>query len=94
MSMLDYGDIPYMHTSSQCIHALDTVNHGTLGFIISYNALTHCCSLYARVGWPSLSIHRFVHCYAFSGKVVLGLLPLYLCSYDIRKAAGSSSLCS
>lgn len=44
MSMLDYGDIPYMPTSSQCIHALDTIYHGTLGFIISYNAQTYCCS--------------------------------------------------
>lgn len=42
MSMLDYGDIPHMHTSSQCLHTSDTICNVILGFIISCKAQTPC----------------------------------------------------
>ena len=58
MSVLDYGDVIYMHASSQCLHALDTVYHGALRFIITLKTLTHHCVLNARVGWFALSIRR------------------------------------
>lgn len=44
------------HTSSPCLHALDTVYHSVLRFVTNCSALTHCCVLYASVGWPALSV--------------------------------------
>lgn len=43
MSMLDYGGVLYIHASPQSLHALYTVYHGTLRFIIDFKALTHRC---------------------------------------------------
>lgn len=61
MSVLDYGDVVYMHASSQCLHALDTVYHGALRFITNLKTLIHHCVLYARVGWSALTIRRQKH---------------------------------
>ncbi len=40
MSVLDYGDVIYIHTSSQSLHAIDTVYHGA-----NLKTLTHHCEL-------------------------------------------------
>ncbi len=45
MSVLDYGDVIYIHTSSQSLHAIDTVYHGALRFITNLKTLTHHCEL-------------------------------------------------
>jgi len=54
MSVLDYGDVLYMHASSQSLHALDTVYYGSLRFITGMKGLTHY-SYFARdvtnTGW-------------------------------------------
>lgn len=73
MSVLDYGDAIYlyMHTSSQCLYALDTVYHGALRFITYLKTLTHHCVLYFRVRWSALSILTLFIIY----KADLGLLP-------------------
>ena len=47
LSLMDYGDVLYMHASSQCLHSLDSVYHGALRFIICLKALTHHCDLYS-----------------------------------------------
>lgn len=88
MSVLDYGDVVYMHASSQSLHALDTVYHGTLRFVTGFEALTYHCTLYERVRWSSLSIRRLRHLHILIYKVILGFLP-YLLSYINRSNAGT-----
>jgi len=75
MSVLDYGDVIYMHASTQCLHVLNTVYHVALRFITNLKTLTHHCVLYARVGWSVLSIRRQKHWHVFIYKSILGLLP-------------------
>lgn len=92
MPVLDYGDVLYMHASSQCLHAIDTVYHSALRFITNCKALTHHCTLYVRVGWPALATRRLVHWYVLIYKAILGLLPPYLCIYILQKSVGSYCL--
>ena len=75
MPLLDYGDILYMNASAQCLRSIDTLYHGTLRFILKCKTFTHHCTLYTRVGWPSLVTHRLRHWYTFIYKAILGLLP-------------------
>ncbi len=92
MSILDYGDVLYMHASSQSLHALDSVYHGALRFITGFKVLTHHCDLYERVGWPSLSMRRLQHWYIFIYKAILGLLPSYLLTYISVNNIGTYNL--
>ncbi len=92
MSILDYGDVLYMHASSQNLHALDTVYHGALRFITGFKVLTHHCDLYERVGWPSLSMRRLQHWYIFIYKDILGLLQSYLLTYISVNNIGTYNL--
>lgn len=46
MPVIDYGDVLYMHASSQSLHSLDTVYHGALRFI------TVCWGLLASIIHP------------------------------------------
>ncbi len=75
MSVIGYGDVIYMHASSQSLHALDAVYHGTMRFITNLKALTHHCTMYARVGWPALSICR-LHWHV----LIRHLLTCFLCT--------------
>lgn len=61
MSVLDYGDVIYMHASMHCQHMLHIVYHGELKLIGNFRALTHHCSSYARVGWSAFSTWRISH---------------------------------
>ena len=92
MSVLDYGDVLYMHASAQCLHTLDTVYHGALRFITNFRSRTHHCSLYARVGWSALSTRRLYHWHVLVYKAILGLLPCYLGRYLSQKFTGSHNL--
>ena len=65
LSVLDCGDLLYMHTSAQCLHKVDTAYHASLRFITNCKALTHHCELYSRVGWPALATRRLCHWYSF-----------------------------
>jgi hypothetical protein len=65
MPLLDYGDILYMNASAQCLVSIDTLYHGTLRFILNSKTLTHHCTLYTMVGWPSLVTRRLSHWYTF-----------------------------
>lgn len=56
LSVLDYGDILHMHASAATLKPLDAVYHSALRFITGDNYNTHLCELYAKVGWPSLSV--------------------------------------
>ena len=60
MPILDYGDILYMNASAQCLRSIDTLYRGTLRFILNCKTLTHHCTLYTRVGWPSLVTRRLI----------------------------------
>ena len=82
----------YIHASSQCLHALDTVYHGALRFKTNLKIVTHHCVLYARVGWSALSIRRQKHWHVFIYKSILGLLPSYLYTYICKKYVCSYSL--
>ena len=84
LPVLDYGDLLYMHAPVNCLNSLDSVYHGALRFITGCRALTHHCTLYGRVEWPSLAARRLSHWHIFIYKAILGLLPNYLCVYISR----------
>lgn len=46
--------------------------------------ITHHCTLYARLEWPSLAVHQFTHRPTFIYKAILGLLPQQLCDYIFK----------
>ena len=50
-------------------------------YVTNLRPLTHRCTLYMKVGWPSLSQRRLSHWYVFIYKAILGQLPSYLCSF-------------
>jgi len=66
MSILDFGDIFYMHANQSSLKMLDSVYHATLRFVTNSNFCTHHCSLYESVGCPSLHNRRLKHLYIFS----------------------------
>ena len=67
--------------------------HSAVMFVTGCIALTHHCTLYARVLWPSLALCRLTHWYIFIYKSILGLLPSYLCGYISLKTS-NYCLCS
>lgn len=81
-----------MYSTSQCLHALDTVFHGALRFITNLKSLTHHCLLYSLVGWFSFFIQRWMHWHLFIYKTVLGLLPPYWNTYILPRPAGTYHL--
>ena len=78
LSMLDYGDVIYGKAAPSVLKPLDTVYHSALRFISGDHYRTHHCTLYERVGWPSLADRRNKHWYLFIFKAIDGSLPLYL----------------
>ena len=80
LSILDYGDILYMHANSSSLKNLDSVYHAALRFITDSAFRTPRIILYERVGWPSLESRRLEHWYSFLYKAILGDMPLYLSS--------------
>ena len=92
LPVLDYGDLLYMHAPAKCLQSLDSVYHSSaLRFVTGCKALTHHCTLYSRVEWPSLAARRLSHWQTFIYKAILGILPQYLCSY-ISKTESTYSL--
>ena len=92
MSVLDFGDVVYMHASAQCVNSLDTVYHGALHFITNFKALTHRCTLYAQVGWSALTTRRLNHWHILIYKAIIGFLPSYLQAYTVLKSQGKYEL--
>ena len=78
LSVLDYGDILYMHASAATLKLLDSVYHSALRFITGDSYNTHHCDLYSKVGWPSLVVRRERHWVLFIYKALIGLLPNYI----------------
>ncbi len=78
LSVLDYGDIIYMHASPSVLKPLDTIYHSAIRFITGDGFMTHHCHLYQNVGWTSLALRREQHCILFIYKALLKKLPLYL----------------
>lgn len=78
MSVFDYGDGLYMHTSTNTLKPLDAVFHSTLCFITSDEFLINHCVLHEEVGWPSPAFRREQHCLLFIHKVWSGKLSPYL----------------
>ena len=78
LSVLDYGDIVYMHAAHSSLKPLDAVYHSALRFITGDAFTTHHCRLYGKVGWPSLAKRREQHCILFIYKALLKTLPDYL----------------
>lgn len=79
LPVLDYGDVVYQFAPSYLLSSFDAVYHGALRFISNCKSSTHHCTLYHRVGWPSLYTRRKMHWYLIIYKAILGLLPSYLC---------------
>ena len=80
MSVLDFSDVIYMHASAAILKPLDAIFHSVLRFITGDPYSTHHCTLYSRVGWPSLTARREQNCLIFIYKALLGTLPPYLTS--------------
>lgn len=78
LSVLDYGDTLYMHSSLFLLKKLDVLYHSALRFITGASARTHHCTLYETVQWSSLSIRRKIHALTFIAKALMGKLPLYI----------------
>jgi hypothetical protein len=81
LSVPDYGHIVYMNAAATSLYLLDVVYHRALHFITGDNVSGHHCSLYQKVGWPSLMSRRLrhtIHCYVFIYKALLHKVPLYL----------------
>ena len=91
MSVFDYGDVLYMHASCTTLRPLEAVYHSALRFITGDGYLTHHCTLYEKVGWPSLAVRREHHCLLFIYKALCGKLPLYLSSLLNIKDTGHST---
>ena len=91
LSVLDYGDLIYMHASRSTLKPLDAVYHSALRFITGDSYLTHHCTLYENVGWPSLVDRREQHCFLFIYKALCGKLPLYLSSLLDPRVTGYST---
>lgn len=82
----------YMHASSYCLYSLDIVYQRALRFVTNLKEPTHHCSLYARVGWPALSICGLHHLHDLIYKANCNLLLLYLCKFIHLKNVGSYRL--
>ena len=78
ISVLDYGDIIYMHAGDLVLKQLDTIYHSALRFITGDKFRTHHCTLYQSVGWSSLSDRRVQHQLLYIYKAILQKLPDYL----------------
>ncbi len=76
LSVLDYGDVIYMHAGLSSLKKLDYVYHAALRFVTSASSRTHHCILYELVGWSSLFQRRKVHMLLFIAKALLGKLPI------------------
>ncbi len=84
-SVIDYGDVIYMHSSASILKPRDAVYHSALRFITRYCFRTHHCILYDKVGWQSLAVRREQHCILFICKALQGKLPGYLtCLFSYR----------
>jgi hypothetical protein len=75
MSVLDYGDVLYMHGSASVLKKLDAVYHAVLRFVTGANLCTHHCFLYTSVGWDSLTFRRTRHWLILVFKAVSQKLP-------------------
>ena len=80
LSVLDFGDIIYMHAFPSVLKPFDTLYHSSIRFIAGDGFMTHHCHLDQNVGWTSLALRREQHCILFIYKAPLKKLPLYLLS--------------
>jgi hypothetical protein len=55
------------------------------GVVTNSNAFINHCTLYTRVGWPSLALQRLSHWYVVIYKAILRQLPFYLCIYIVQQ---------
>lgn len=78
LSVLDYGDIIYMHSSQFLLKKLDVLYHSALRFITGTANRTHHCLLYEMLQWSSLSLRRKFHLLIFTLKALMGKLPQYI----------------
>lgn len=83
VSVLDYGDILYMHAAKSVLRSLDAVYHSALRFITGANYTTHHCNLYSLSGRHPLAVRRQLHWFIFIYKAVIGLLPSYLSVFSL-----------
>jgi hypothetical protein len=78
LSIIDYGDLLYMHAATTLLRKLDCVYHAALRFVSGAESRTHHCILYDSLAWSSLHQRRKLHMYLFIAKALLGKLPSYI----------------
>ena len=85
LSVVDDGDVIYMHSPASAVKPLDAGYHPALRFITADGFRTLCCLLYEKVGWQTLAVRREQHCILFIYKALLGRLPGFLtCLFNYR----------
>lgn len=100
LSVLDYGDVLYMHATSSLLKKLDSAYHAAIRFVTNAASRTHHCTLYEYLGWSSLYQRRKSHMLIFIIKALLGKLPSYISrllsyytsTYNTRRAANGMLL--
>ncbi len=70
LSVLDYGDVVYMHANLFWLKKLDCIYHAAIWFVT--NASSHHCTLYKLFCWSSLYQRRKMHMLLFIAKALLG----------------------
>lgn len=81
LTIIDYGDLVYMHAASSVLRKLDSVYHAALRFVCGAEYRTHHCILYESLSWFSLYHRRNLHMYVFIAKALLGKLPSYITKF-------------
>ena len=83
-----------MNAPANYLSKLDAAYHSALRFLTNCKALTHHCTLYAKVVLPSLTVRRLSHWYFFIYKAMLDKLPSYICSLISRRIESTYCLIS
>lgn len=61
LSVLDYGNVIYMHANLSLLKKLDCTYHAAIQFVTNTSSRTYHCTLYELVGWSSLCQRRKMH---------------------------------
>ncbi len=93
MTILDYGDVLYMHASSQSLRSFDTVYHGSLMVLKSSLTVVMCMNMLDDLLYQCGDFNTgisFIYIYIYKG--ILGLRPSYLLTYISVNNIGTYNL--
>lgn len=97
LSVMDFGNVIYMHSPASTLKCLDIVYHSTLRFITGCGFRTHRCLLYEKDGWQSLAAKRKTALHLFTTHFwanFLGILHDFLTLDQFHTALGCKTIWS